>query len=134
MTLEGFSKNCHFLETITSNNSTDISLNGFAMSFSDNLRGIYMDNSVFSVYSNTDMQEFSDLVNHERSFIFSHCCKSLERVSIRNARYCDGKITQNALIKFVRNAPSSMRWFRSDLSQDNITMLQLERPGIELVN
>ncbi|OEU18007.1 hypothetical protein FRACYDRAFT_238438 [Fragilariopsis cylindrus CCMP1102] len=129
-----FSKNCHFLEKITSNNSTDISLHGFGMSFSDNLRGMYMDNSVFSVYSNTDMHEFSDLVNHERSFIFSHCCKSLERVSIRNARYCDGKITQNALIKFVRNAPSSMRWFRSDLSQDNITMLQLERPGIELVN
>jgi hypothetical protein len=121
MSLEDFSKNCHFLETITSNNSTDISLNGFAMSFSNNLRGIYMDNSVFSVYSNTDMQEFSDLVNHERSFIFSHCCKSLERVSVRNAKYCDGKITQNALIKFVRNAPSSMRWFRSDLSQDNIT-------------
>ena len=41
---------------------------------------------------------------------------------------------QNALIKFVRNAPSTLRWFRSDLTPDNMTTLRLEQPGIELLN
>jgi hypothetical protein len=47
----------------------------------------------------------------------------------------DQKITftQNALIKFVRNAPSSIRWFRSDLTLENMNMLRMERPGIELL-
>ena len=43
-------------------------------------------------------------------------------------------IPQNALIKFVRNAPSSLRWFRSDLSQENIAMLKKERLGIAFLN
>ncbi|MGK3762516.1 MAG: hypothetical protein ACI8RD_014834 [Bacillariaceae sp.] len=64
-----------------------------------------------------------------------YCSKALERVSIRNAKWQkDGDNTntvpQNALIKLVRNAPS-LRWFRSDLTQDNIDMLRLERPEIE---
>ena len=49
--------------------------------------------------------------------------------------YIDGiLIPQNALIKFVRNAPVSLLWFRSDLSRANIEMLQKERPGIEFLN
>ena len=40
----------------------------------------------------------------------------------------------NALLKFVRNAPSTLRWFRSDLTPDNMTTLRLEQPGIELLN
>lgn len=47
----------------------------------------------------------------------------------------DGKLTyiQNALIKFVRNDPSTLRYFRSDLTLENTNMLRLERPGIELL-
>ena len=55
----------------------------------------------------------------------------LERVSMRNARrsqYNNPQQTQNilpqdALIKFVRNAPSTLNWFRSDLSAANIQVL-----------
>jgi hypothetical protein len=131
-TLENFSENCHFLEKITSpNNNVGHDLSGHELRFSDNLKEIYMDNSVFFF----GFAKFSDLINHPEVFIFHHCCKSLERVSIRNVKHLlHGEISQNALVKFVRNAPSSMRWFRSDLSQDNITMLRLERPEIELVN
>ena len=76
----------------------------------------------------------------------------LERLSIRNLN-CDGFTTQvrdrngdavsnrlpsamsqNMLIKFVRNAPSTLVWFRSDLSAANIQMLQSERPGMEFVS
>ena len=70
--------------------------------------------------------------------MFHKCCKAIERVSIRNARqsyeYTHSKISQNKLIKFVRNAPPTLRWFRSDLTLNNMTMLRLERPGIELLN
>ena len=38
------------------------------------------------------------------------------------------------LIKFVRNAPPTLRWFRSDLTSDNMEMLRMERPEIELLN
>jgi hypothetical protein len=40
-------------------------------------------------------------------------------------------VSQNARIKFVRNIPS-LRWFQSDLTQEDIDMFQKERPGIEL--
>jgi hypothetical protein len=82
--------------------------------------------------------QISNLTNptFNNHFIFHRCCKALERVSIRNARCYRNVlicIPQNALIKFVRNVPS-LRWFRSDLTQENIDMLQLERPDIELLN
>ena len=43
-------------------------------------------------------------------------------------------LPQNVLIKFVRNAPASLRWFRSDLSEATMNMLRLERPEIQFVN
>mmetsp|Transcript_40457 Transcript_40457/g.41024 ORF Transcript_40457/g.41024 Transcript_40457/m.41024 type:complete len:103 (-) Transcript_40457:183-491(-) len=91
-----------------------------------------------------DQNNMSDLNNHPHFFIFHQCCnKGLARFSIRKAKtfFFDvnrrGKIRsipQNALIKFVRNIPSTLKWFRSDLTQENINMLRLERPDIELVN
>ncbi|OEU23449.1 hypothetical protein FRACYDRAFT_267543 [Fragilariopsis cylindrus CCMP1102] len=69
--------------------------------------------------------------------MFHRCCKALERVSIRNMHFNDYRykdFKQNLLIKFVRNAPPSLHWFRSDLTPDNMTMLRMERPGIELLN
>ena len=41
-------------------------------------------------------------------------------------------VPQNALIKFVRNAPPSLRWFRSYLTIEIMNMLRLERLEIEL--
>ena len=84
------------------------------------------------------MEELSDLEGHDEVFLFRFC-KSIERLSIRNATYYSGSkrtrnIPQNALIKFVRKAPASLRWFRSDLTEENIVMLQKERPEIELLN
>jgi hypothetical protein len=75
------------------------------------------------------------------AFLFNGCCKSLERVSIRDIDWRDDSddeeqkliFTQNTLIKKFRNVPT-LHWFRSDLTPDNMTMLRLERPGIELLN
>jgi hypothetical protein len=57
----------------------------------------------------------------------------LERVSLRNAKVdFDGLnqiLPQYGLLKFVRNTPT-LRWFRSDLSPENVAILQAERPEV----
>ncbi|MGK3762558.1 MAG: hypothetical protein ACI8RD_014876 [Bacillariaceae sp.] len=135
--LRKFSLNCPLLEKVTShNNGLGISSDGSEMRFSNNLKKISINNASFFC-NHTEKNIFADFNNHQEMFIFHHCCKVLERVSIQNAKYQnlrDEKISQNILIKFVRNAPPTLRWFRSDLTSDNMTMLRLERPGIELLN
>ena len=86
-------------------------------------------------------------------FIFHKCSsKVLERVSLHNTNYFVPiigagmfvqrlalqdtlkAIPQKALIKFIRNAPTTLRWFRSNLTTENIKMLHHERPEIEFVS
>ena len=135
--LGSFATRCPRLEIITWNNidiDCDIYMNGCDMRKATNLREIMMDGAVFTGI-------LSDLENLPDFYLF--CClesQVLERISIRHARYdvhyhetCES-VPQNALIKYIRNAPPSLRWFRSDLSKDNIEMLRLERPGIEFLN
>jgi hypothetical protein len=144
-TLLQCSENCRFLEKITCHNFTKdfgVGLDGFGMHSAKNLKEIYMDSSVFCCFNN--QQKVLDLNNDHDIFIFHRCSKALERVSIKNAKYVTNRyatapqeaeiIPQNALIKFVRNSPPSLRWFRSDLTQENMDMLRLERPDIELLN
>jgi hypothetical protein len=60
----------------------------------------------------------------------------LERVSIKSASSrrllstrAPEPIPQSALVDFVRNAPN-LRWFRSDLTPENVARLQGERPDV----
>jgi len=136
------SENCPNFEKITWHNidrdQSEIDINGWLMGQATNLKEIYMDESSF-LHDNFD-EDFSDLKNSPDLYLFYKCgSKVLERVSIRNAKWYVGShdptaVSQNALIKFVRKAPTSLKWFRSDLSHENMNMLRLERPGIELVN
>ena len=55
-------------------------------------------------------------------YLFSKLCnKPLERVSIKNARYYKHDTDEqypldtSMLVKFIRHAPSTLTWFRSDL-------------------
>jgi hypothetical protein len=138
-----FSKNCPLLEKVTSNNNyRGVCLTRSNMRHSNNLKEINMDNSSF----HPPNKIYGDLNNSQGLFLFFDCSKSLERVSIRYMNFYVHRrgdnygneeslfFKQNLLIKFVRNAPPSLHWFRSDLTQDNMTMLRLERPGIELLN
>jgi hypothetical protein len=139
-----FSFNCPLLEKVTWNNISKNSyaeLTGVDMVFSNNLKEIYMNDTVFSGSRSryTYNEQYSDF--NSRIFIFYRCCRTLERVSILNSKlltYRNGIpfefiIPQNALIKFVRNV-ASLRWFRSDLTQENIDMLKKERPDIQFLN
>jgi hypothetical protein len=67
-------------------------------------------------------------------------CKALERLSIKNSTWClwenpneKSPVSQDMLIKMVRNH-QTLQWFRSNaLSADNVAMLQQERPEITFV-
>jgi hypothetical protein len=61
-------------------------------------------------------------------------CQDLKKVSVRGAKYHykatgTAPIPQESLIRLVRCSPS-LRWFCSDLSEDNIAILQKERPTV----
>jgi len=131
-----FSKRCPRVETITWNNigrDSNIYVNGQDMKRAHNLRVLIVDDSLFKTYNN---EKLSELIDHQDTFLFHKCCKVLERVSIRKAKYGYGRrnIPQDALIKFVRNAPATLKRFHSDLTKRNMDMLRLERPGIELLS
>jgi len=138
--LDGFSRRCPHLEKISLNNiyngNNIITLDGFNMVHSANtLREINMDGSFSSSITVGEVGILSDLNRFPNIFLFHKCCNVLERVSIRNIKYYRGRsIPQNMLIKFVRNGPPTLKWLRSDLTQGNMDMLRLERPGIELLN
>jgi hypothetical protein len=106
------------------------------------LKELYIDDSYFNVeYHDSSGQYFN---------IFRECCTKLERVSMKNCKYTvyfkyptqyyignnwpippiiEIVLPQNALIKFVRNAPA-LNWFKSDLNLNSISILQKERPEI----
>jgi hypothetical protein len=66
---------------------------------------------------------------------------NLERVILKHADYLEvfnhrsrwKELPQEALIKFVRHT-SKLRWFCSDLTQENIAILKEERPEVEFCN
>ena len=68
-------------------------------------------------------------------------CIHLERLSIKDATFCcrftpaeiKFPVTQNMLIEMVRNLVS-LKWLRSDLTPENIAMLQQERSDITFVS
>ena len=109
-----------------------------------NLKELYMDDSVFKdTQSSVDrMSDLDDNNDSSKNVILFYKCNSnvLERVSIKNAHCFNGNnnrttpLSQKALIKFVRNAPPSLRWFQSSLTDENINILRPERPEIELIN
>lgn len=140
---------CPHLESITWNGfNWDDSMNlinGFLMRDFHHLKELYFDDCVFNAYNFVVETSISfDTAENPNNFLFGRCNQSLERLSIKNARYWAGRppsrtdqdppcLPQTTLMKFIRRAPPSLQWFRSDLSQENIEVLRLERPGIEFV-
>ena len=113
--------------------------------YPEHIKEIYMDDSNFYSLNSAYYYYYSDLLLEQqqgrssssssnnnnnptssKNYFLFQWCKSLERVSIRNAKADYRVVPQNALIKFVRNAPPSMRWFRSDLTEENMAMLRLD--------
>ena len=112
-TLRAFSKNCPLLEKVTLNNNDIDTLNnsnglaafkldGSDMRHSNCLKEINFDSSVFEcgLYRNA----IEDLNDQPEVYMFHYCCKALERVSIRNPKFCheDNKtISQDTFLLLV---------------------------------
>jgi hypothetical protein len=132
--LYNVSNQCPHLEKVTWNNiryytnDACVGLSGWDMRTAKNLKEIIMDNSEFQF----DLDCYIDITRKDR-FLFYCCSNALERVSISNARWLNNPLPQSVLINFVRNVPT-LRWFRSDLTEENKNMLRLERPDIEFLN
>jgi hypothetical protein len=97
------------------------------------LTEVYVDNSQFRA-ANPGFYS----ADGRDPFLFEFCIQ-LQRLSIINATWTaiDSKatqpISQEKLMKMVRNHPK-LRWLRSDLTDENIAMLQQERPEFTFVS
>ena len=144
---DGFFENCPYLENFTYSASTRrghkkwlyLSFVGSAMKAAHNLKDLNIDDLRLFIHD-TDYLDLAD----QRRYLLSECgSKVLERVSMRNTKmYVDDfpgpsetfDMPHNLLIEFIRNAPTTLRWFRSNLTAANIEIVQHERPEIEFVS
>jgi len=143
--IKSFSDQCPHLEKIRYKGKHICGRGRHLKNSANTLKSINMDDSTFNCPDATQgMFDLNDNNHQTILFLLHECCKSLARLSIRNAKYTTNRgryyengppsIPQGALIKFIRNAPSTLKWFRSDLTQENINVLQMEHPGIEFLN
>jgi len=127
-------------------NSDKVSFCGWRRNtvFSENLQELSMDDARFYFIEGPTERFFCEFF-----WTGNRNLPRLECLSLRNVTYFTIRgddiyqlenpttvlpIPQQELIRVVRNAPPSLKWFWSDLTLDNITMLKKERPGIEFVS
>jgi hypothetical protein len=138
--LRCFTNECRALEKVTwNNNHTCTWISGDILAQCDYLKELYMDDSRFSYTSCIEGISLEEEEGGNDACILFHCNTKLERVSLRNLKLTSVQglnipqphpsLAQNRLIKFVRLTPS-LRWFRSDLSPENVAVLQAERPEV----
>ncbi|KAL7527112.1 hypothetical protein ACHAXR_001812 [Thalassiosira sp. AJA248-18] len=85
------------------------------------------------------MNQFFDEASIIQRFFFFACNKTLERVSLKGGRYVtmgslEKKIfPQWTLMRFVRRT-AALKWFRSDLTLENMKLLSMERSDVHFCN
>ena len=138
------STNCSNLSKVAWNNRVGggYFLRGKDLKTLDNLRELHADNLLcdwrYDKLFAPLLSQFFDETSVIQRFFFFACNKKLERVSLFGGRYVQIgtndviKFSQMSLIRFVRNTPH-LRWFRSDLTEENAKMLSEERPEITFV-
>lgn len=137
--------NCPNLEKVVWNNRVGgcYFLRGKDMKTLNHLKEIHVDNLLCDwrydkLFAPLLSQFFDENSIIQRYFFFA-CNKKLERVSLVGGKYVKVGSTnvldfpQWSLIRFVRNTPR-LRWFRSDLTKENIQILSRERPEITFVS
>jgi hypothetical protein len=140
--LRYFARECPVLEKITwNNNRTSTQVSGKSLDDCHRLKELYMDNAIFSCGYGESTAIQTD--EHAHYCLLFFCKHELERVSLKNAQYREPEfcsrggpaqvLPQMALVKFVRLTPS-LRWFRSDLSPENVAVLHAERPEVTFLS
>jgi len=113
-------------------------LNGSSLENHANLTELCIDGSKFRPRFARRMS--SEHPNHAYQYMLCHC-PIIERLSIKECKVSNPTpsgmqsrlLPQALLIKMVRNHPS-LHWLRSDLSAENVDMLQQEHPDIAFVS
>jgi hypothetical protein len=125
--LSDLARHCKHLESITCRCNM-VYITGYDLRSSVRLEELLMDDSIFF----PEAEPF-----HEPARIFEFCNRHIERVSIKNIRYYHQyrlwPVSQGSLIDFVRDTPN-LKWFRSDLTPNNIALLEAERPEVTFVS
>lgn len=126
---------CPNLARVTWNGNTGfVSLRGLALRNFTSMTHLHVDGGAFFVH---DVNVTRIQTGSEGPYMWD-LCRGLERLSMNNATwFCSVNhervpVTQNMLIKMVRLHPT-LRWLRSDLTKENIAMLEQERPEIAFV-
>jgi len=134
-------KHCPRLERFQWNHpGADLFIVGQDFKHCSNLKELYLDNASF--FCTGDTREVIENGCKSNVLFCDKGCHDLERVSIRKCKYFGWSdvfqlsrpeiLPQSVLIEYVRSA-KKLRWFRSDLSQQNIDMLKRERPEVFFV-
>jgi hypothetical protein len=127
---------CPYVKRITwTKSENSLNLVGYPLMNYAVLTTLNLDDScLFSPTSRFDLE-----APHRNLYLFSYC-KKLERLSIKGVTMSISftntqrvPLSQNMLIKMVRRHPT-LKWLRSDLTNDNVAMLKQERPDIMFVS
>jgi hypothetical protein len=149
--VDAFAKHCPNLEVFRWNGSDGgLHLTGKNLTKCNNLKEVYLDDSrlycrirqfadhpIF-LYDRESINFYSDSIH-----VFRFCSSKLERASLKGCKWyswdltasspldrgLDAEIPQEALMRFVQKTPT-LKWFRSDLSKENVELLQEAYPGI----
>lgn len=131
-----------------------LDLKGTCFRKATNLKELYLEESVllgantlFSLDDNL-VKDFNAIVSsseettpseeqQEDMVLLCECNAGLTRLDVKGVKYSVlGRclpLPQHTLLKLVRCSPS-LKWFRSDLSTENIAILQKERPNMTFVS
>lgn len=133
---------CRELERLTWTGCDALALFGNGLSYRSNLMELMLDEyqvryagSRNDFLRNFTFEEGTDFPSNYYMWIF---CRRLKRLSMKNATWiCQDMsapepLAQGAIIKMVRRHPT-LRWIRSDLTEENVAMLKQERPEITFV-
>jgi hypothetical protein len=146
-TAEVFYRGCHFRLiqpyflhfNITMNSLREIHIDPFGVYFNSFSPAIV---AYCQEYSQLEQEEWFDdfsRSNNGVDWVLLQEYPNLERVTLKHADYqssIDGSwkvLPQLALLKFVRHTPK-LRWFCSDLTEENTASLKEERPEVEFCN
>jgi hypothetical protein len=136
MLAQVFCRNCPHLTRITWNGSgICFDLDGFCFKNAANLAELSLDDCRFQTGGLHRRYWEQEVFDHRglNTYMLMYCTH-LERLSIKNVKGYSDEFgprldSQEFIIKFVRHT-STLRWLRSDLTEENVTMLQKERPDV----
>jgi Leucine-rich repeat (LRR) protein len=140
--VEAFCRSCPQLTKFTWNGScTDLNLSGQDFDHSPNLAELYVDGALFTDFVNDRRAWGEEWVDDTDTACYMLMeCAPLERLSIKNTSLTSVSyyaqeaqpVSQEIIMKFVRHTPT-LRWLRSDLTEENVAILHQERPNVKFV-